>query len=471
MSFLLQQRSTGIQQNGVLMSSMNTIRKTAYILACALGLISVLAACSSDDAAQVIADEFVSITGTINNLNDTAERDVEIEGVYSIPGDPLNPVTFSNSNATNNFSLEVFSNTPFFLHATKTSFATINTARTALNTDITVDAVEIPTVDQAQLVIDTAFSGTVQLSDYAWLVVDVVDANGNEVIGKTITISPKLDPLGDVYTTCDGTESPVSETTGPCTEGRQGPMYIAYFDSEGEVDITVGGQKQTAPIRKGEIAVLEFVVAANEFITISGTVNNLTNTAAVANVDIEAVYTVPGGAFNPTTVTDTNGDYFLQVLKNEEAFLKLSKAGFATVNTLKLVLNTDLPVDDISLPTVTEAENTIDTAFASTLPIVGHAWLMVDVVDGSGAERGGETILSSLVPPATGVEVYTKCDGTDSLDTVTIMCDPNRAGPMYIAYFDSDAEATISVNSVIQTAPLRVGEITYLVFKPDPTGP
>jgi hypothetical protein len=42
---------------------------------------------------------------------------------------------------------------------------------------------------------------------------------------------------------------------------------------------------------------------------------------------------------------------------------------------------------------------------------------------------------------------------------------------MYIAYFDSDAEASVSVTNVIQTAPLRMNEITYLVFKPDPTGP
>ena len=452
------------------MQSTNVGNKTAYILACALGLISVLVACSSDDAAQVIADEFVSITGTVKDFNGTdAIEDVVVEGVYSSLGDPLNPVTTTNNKG--HFSLQVLNNTPVSLRATKNSFATINTARSALTAHVTVDDVEIPTVDQAQFVIDTAFSGTVQLLDYAWMVVDVVDANDNEVIGKTISSPPTFRPFGEVYTLCDGTASAVSETTGPCDAGRQGPMYIAFFDSEGEVEITVGGQKQTAPIRKGEIAVLEFEVAANEYFIISGKVTDLTGNPMEV-VDVEAVYTFPGGAFNPTTVTDTNGDYFLQVLKNEEAFLKLSKAGFATVNTLKLVLNTDLPVDDISLPTVTEAENTIATAFASTLPIVGHAWLMVDVVDGSGAERGGETIDSSTEPAiAIVAEVYTKCDGTDSLGSETTLCNPNRAGPMYIAYFDNPAEATISVNSVIQTAPLRVGEITYLVFRPVPTGP
>ena len=468
---MLQQHSTRIQQDGVLMSKTKTVRKTAYILAGLLGAAYLVASCSSEDTAPIVADEFVSITGTINNLDDNAEPGVAIEGVYGSPGDALNPVTVSNSNATNNFSLEVLGNTPIYLHATKDTFATINTARTKLSASITADPVGIPTVDQAQLVIDTAFGvGIVGLQDFAWLVVDVVDASGDGVIGKTISIPPTFNTF-EVYTACDGTDSLVNETTGPCPAGRLGPMYIAYFDSEAEVDVTVGGEKQTAPIRKGEIAVLEIEVAANEFFTISGTVTNLTNTAAVANVGVEVVYTAPGGAFNPATTTDVNGNYSLQVLKNEEAFLKLSKDG-VTLNTLKLVLNADLPGVDTTLPTPVQAQAMIDTAFGTNTDLLGNkAWLMVDVLDGSDAERDGETIFSSLVPAATGVEVYTKCDGTDSLDTLTTKCDPNRDGPMYIAYFGSDAEATISVNNVTQTAPLRVGDITYLVFTPDPTGP
>ena len=162
------------------------------------------------------------------------------------------------------------------------------------------------------------------------------------------------------------------------------------------------------------------------------------------------------------------------MLKSEETFLKLSKDG-VTINTLKFVLSTEgLTGVDISLPTISEAEDVINTAFGGKpsppVPpvLTNYAWLMVDVLDGSGAERDGETILSSPVPAAD--EVYAGCDGTDSTVTTTISC-PDRLGPMYIAYFDSDAEATISVTSVTQTAPLRVGAITYLVFIPEPTGP
>jgi hypothetical protein len=94
---------------------------------------------------------------------------------------------------------------------------------------------------------------------------------------------------------------------------------------------------------------------------------------------------------------------------------------------------------------------------------------MVDVVDGSDAERDGQIIVSS---PVSFADAYTECDGTDMGATATTSCNPGiRVGPMYIAYFNSDADATVSVTSVTQTAPLSVDEITYLVFKPDPAGP
>jgi len=465
MSFLLQQRSTGIQQNGVLMSSMNTIRKTAYILACALGLISVLAACSSDDAAQVIADEFVSVSGTINNITGTAAvPDVVVEGVYSSPGDPLNPVTTTDGKGY--FSLQVLNNTPVSLRATKNSFATINTAKAALTATVTVDDIEIPTEDEAQAVINTAFDAeNPLLENHAWLVVDVVDSGGNEVIGKRISTSSPVPSVDDVYTLCDGTDSGGTETTGPCPSGRLGPMYIAYYDAPGEVSTTVGGQKQTAPIRMGEITVLKYVVAANEFFTISGTVNVSTGTPD--GVAVEAVYTVPGDTLNPTTTTATDGSYSLLVLKDKPAYLRMSRTDLATVNTRELELNADLAVADISLPTPTEAEVVINTAFGEkpsppAPPVLAnYAWLMVSVFDGSGAEQ--ESISFSPLPPPVD-KVYPACDGTDIDEIATVKC-PNRDGPMYIAYYDLPGNVSVAVNhKETQFAPLIMGEITYLEF-------
>lgn len=216
---------------------------------------------SSDDAARIIAEEFVTISGTINDVNNTPEPDVSVEAVYSNPGDPLNPVTTTDSNAVSNFSIEVLRNTAVFFHAEKSSFAIINTARVPFSADVNGVAVEIPTVDQAKDVINNAFESDPDLVNHAWLVVDVVDTTGNEVNDQRI--SPTVAPVDEVYTDCDGMDSKGSVTTGTiCPTDRQGPMYIAYFDATTEAKITVGVEQQTAPIRMGEITALEFEVGS-----------------------------------------------------------------------------------------------------------------------------------------------------------------------------------------------------------------
>ena len=460
--FLLQRCSNGVRQNSVQMSNSITLRKTAYILALMLGFTFVLAACSSDsnDTAQIIADEFVSVSGTVKDFNGTvAVADVVIEGVYSSPGDPLNPVTSTDVNG--DFSLKVLNSTPVSLRATKNSFASINTARAALTANVTVDDVDMPTVAEAQAMINTAFTSMPELVNHAWLVVDIVDSGGNEVIGKTISSSSPVPPVaGDVYTLCDGTDSGGTETTGPCPSGRQGPMYIAYYDAPGEVSITVEGQKQTAPIRMGEITVLKYVVPANEFFTISGTVNVTTGTPD--GVAVEAVYTVPGDSLNPVTSTDVNGNFSLQVLKNKPVYLRMTRTDLATVNTLVLELNADFAGMDISLPTLDEAQTVIDTALGAAPELGSKAWLTIDVFDGSGAEQSGVTISPTPIPD---LVVYTDCDGTDSNLDVTKTCPSGRQGPMYIAYYDLTGNVRVSVNNKeTQFAPLRMGEMTYLEF-------
>ena len=82
------------------------------------------------------------------------------------------------------------------------------------------------------------------------------DAAG-EVNNQTITISVPFEK--EVYTACDGSDSGASATNGaPCDPDRQGPMYIASFISTTEAQVTVGTETQTAPLRMGEITVLEF---------------------------------------------------------------------------------------------------------------------------------------------------------------------------------------------------------------------
>jgi hypothetical protein len=227
------------------------------IIASVLGIAVILSGCGGggDDAAVFVPQEFYTISGKISNLNDTGEPGVVVEGVYSSPGDVLNPTVATDSSG--NFSLQVLKNDAVFLRATKDSFATINSAKAPLNANVSGLDIGMPTGDEAQSVIDTAFSpATTLLENKAWLVVDIEDANGDEVIGQTITST--ISPADEVYTECDGTDNSATATTGPCPSGRPSPMYIAYFDAAGEANITVGSETQLAPIRMGEITYLEF---------------------------------------------------------------------------------------------------------------------------------------------------------------------------------------------------------------------
>ena len=235
------------------------MKKILLVLLSAFSSALILSACSSsDDVAQIIADEFVTVSGQITNISDVGETGVTIEGVYTNPNDPLNPTTASVVGG--NFSIPVLKGNSFYLHASKTGFATINTARVTLSVNETGVELGIPTLFEAQAVIDTAFApAVIALADKAWLVVDVANASGDEVIG--ISISSVPGPIDAVYTLCNGTDSTLIVTAGvlPCVPDRPAPMYIAYFDSAVEAQVTVGGETQTAPVRMGEITELEFV--------------------------------------------------------------------------------------------------------------------------------------------------------------------------------------------------------------------
>ena len=227
------------------------------ILASVFSSAFILSACSSssDDVAQIIGDEFVNISGQITDLNDAPLSGVAIEGVYTDPGAPLNPTTTSAA-TTGNFSLPVIKGDAFYLRGTKATYTTLNSAKGALSVDEAGFDIGIPTEIEAQGVIDAAYGAGTALATQAWLVVDVSDAAG-EVNNQTITISVPFDK--EVYTACDGSDSGASATNGaPCSPDRQGPMYIASFNSTTEAQVTVGGETQTAPIRMGEITYLEF---------------------------------------------------------------------------------------------------------------------------------------------------------------------------------------------------------------------
>ena len=114
----------------------------------------------------------------------------------------------------------------------------------------------MPTIIQAQAIITLVFTApTPDLTEKAWLVVDVVTAaNGDEIAGQTITLSSP--PAEEAYPDCFGAPGAPSTVAG-CLD-RPTPMYMAYYDASTEIAVTVGGKTQTAPIRMGEITVLEF---------------------------------------------------------------------------------------------------------------------------------------------------------------------------------------------------------------------
>ena len=217
----------------------------------------ILSACSSsDDAVQIIDDLEVTVSGKTTDINDGVLPGVAIEGVYTDPGGLLNPTTTSDA-TTGNFSLSVIKGDAFYLRGTKATYATINSAKGALSANEAGLEIGIPTEIEAQAIITLAFANnTPDLVDKAWLVVDVeLAANGDEVDGATIAPLPAPDAF--VYTDCNGVDTSNIATEAPCPN-RPGPMYIAYYNASTEITVTVGSETQTAPIRTGEITVLEF---------------------------------------------------------------------------------------------------------------------------------------------------------------------------------------------------------------------
>jgi hypothetical protein len=234
--------------------------KGIYILAGITGVLFILTGCSSsDDAVQVIADEFVSISGKLtSSANPAGESGVTVKGIYS-DGNILNPETTTDPAGV--FSLDVLKNTAVSLQTSKSSFATLNSAKEALSVNETGLDIELVTSSDAESAIANVFSGPI-LAGFAWLVVDVIDSSDVQVNG--VTISTTGSPIDTAATACDGTDSGGNVTIAPpCVPSRDGPMYFAYFDIDStEVTVTAGASSQLAPVRRGEVTFLEFEMAA-----------------------------------------------------------------------------------------------------------------------------------------------------------------------------------------------------------------
>ncbi len=199
-------------------------------------------------------------------------------------------------------------------------------------------------------------------------------------------------------------------------------------------------------------------------VTISGTITDVNGTA-VAGVAVEGVYVTPGGLLNPTTTTAANGTFTLPVIKNDAVYLRGTKTGHVTMNSAKVAYSANQTSFDVTLPTTTEAQDVISAAFPGVL-LGPFAWLAVDVVDmNTGDGMSGLTIMPIPAPTA---DAHTDCDGSNggSMTTVAPCVAPDRQAPMYLAYYGAAAEVIVNVSSgAAGTAPMAVGEITYLEFE------
>ena len=370
------------------MMGFNFNKSNYYLVGGLLIMTAALIGCSPDGDDRVVSDD-ISISGYVIGMDGSPEPGVTLEAVYSNP-DLVNP-TDTTSDNDNTFSLRVERDEPLYLRATKDggSFVPINSARSALTADITDLEVVMPTQLEAQEMINNAFgANTVLLSDFAWLAVDVLDSNGDEMAGYAISSTPA--PTGGVYTLCDGLDSGGIVTIA-CDPEHDGPMYLAYIPVTGDTDANVtviGAADETlvAPLKQREITVLSFEIPSN--------------VAAVANDDeINVVAGTPTDldlAANDTDGGDGDGlDLTSLSIDSTGTFGLLVDNGNGTVN-----------YDDNGITTFTDAfsytiaDNTGDRSDPATVTL---------------------TILSSLDSFAGKAEYDAACIGCHSLgsyDTV-----------------------------------------------------
>ena len=232
-------------------------------ITCALVLLAGLSGCSSSSSPAATTPTTPPATVTVSGKISTeanplpgGEPGVTVQGFYS----ETDTTTPDITDADGMFTLTVDTSKAVSFQLSKATFATLNFAKETLTANITdADEDGYPTVVEVQPVIDQALGvNTTALQNKAWFVVSVTDGNDVEVNGVSITSNPA--PDAEVYTACDGSESPANNATvAPCAPDSRGVMYLAYFDAApGDITVTVGGETQTGPVRMGEITVFDF---------------------------------------------------------------------------------------------------------------------------------------------------------------------------------------------------------------------
>ena len=241
--------------------------KKGLLLPTVLGLVFVLGGCvSSDDIAEAILGT-VTVSG---NVVDASNGDAALSGVSikattsGLPASQTYDSSTVTTDGSGNFSLKVAKDLPIYFHMTNSGYATFNSAIDSYASDQSVADVPMITTVDAETIIDAAFpTSSLNLADKAWLVVEVRDAtSGDDFAGVTIASSNA--PTESAYNnqnTCVNDYDAGAGPTANCTATREGPMYIAYFDAEEVIDVSITGTatgSQAALVRVGEVAVVVF---------------------------------------------------------------------------------------------------------------------------------------------------------------------------------------------------------------------
>ncbi len=205
---------------------------------------------------------------------------------------------------------------------------------------------------------------------------------------------------------------------------------------------------------------------STETVTISGRVATEANPGGEVGVTVKGFYSTDPSI--PSTMTAADGTYTLTVKKDNSVSIQFSKPGFITLNTESTPTGTNqIDFDFDPYPTTAAVQMIIDTATGvPSIPIASKGWLVAEANDVMDNELNGISFLSTVPPEA---EVYTLCDGTGSglMATTGAPCPPPERDIMYGAYFDAavlPVEIDVSVPGDMKTAPIRLGEITFLDF-------
>jgi len=162
----------------------------------------------------------------------------------------------ASTNSIGEFELQVKQGVELAVRFLAAGFTTVRSQNYTLISHVTGLNIVLQPLQTTESIIDTAFSGmTLDLADKAWLAVDVLNEQLDEMDGAMVAVNPAPKQGGTLL--CDGTLTGGNITSAlpACDPPRTGPMYIAYFDAPTSVEVTINGiVTYKSSVRVGDVA-------------------------------------------------------------------------------------------------------------------------------------------------------------------------------------------------------------------------